>query len=128
MTLLLDTQVFLWLLSGDNRLPIPWRDAITAPNADVALSVASIWEAIIKHQIGKLPLPGSPETYLPTQRVRHRIASLPIDEACLVELAKLPPHHKDPFDRIIISQAIQHSMTLVTADPVLRLYSVNCLP
>lgn len=89
--------------------------------------MASVWEAVIKSQLGKLPLPGPAEMYLPQNRERHGITSLPIDEATIVELAKLPPHHRDPFDRVIIAQAIQHGCTLVTADAALKAYPVSIL-
>jgi PIN domain nuclease of toxin-antitoxin system len=124
MKLLLDTQVFLWFLSADQRLPVAWRDAISDPANDAWLSVASVWEAVIKSQLGKLPLPGPAETYLPEGRDRHGISSLPIDETTIKALASLPPHHRDPFDRVIVAQAIQHGCTLVTADAALKAYPV----
>ena len=80
MKLLLDTHIFLWFISGDSRLSVSFRDTIRNPENDVYLSVVSVWEAIIKYQLGKLPLPESTETYLPKQRARHQIASLPVDE------------------------------------------------
>ena len=90
----------------------------TARRAQTATwsSAVSLWEAIIKSQIGKLPLPGPPEIYLPAQRERHRIASLLIDESDMVELAKLPPIHRDPFDRMLIAQAEVEGIVLVTSD------------
>ncbi|WP_425615108.1 type II toxin-antitoxin system VapC family toxin [Anatilimnocola sp. NA78] len=128
MKLLLDTQVFLWLIAGDVRLPLTWHDAITDKTSDVALSVASIWEATIKYQIGKLPLPGPAEIFLPAERIRHQIASLSITEGAIGELAKLPLLHRDPFDRIIVAQAIHEQRTLVTADMTLKGYPVTCMP
>lgn len=81
MRLLLDTQVFLWFISGDTRLSPAARDRIQAPENEVYLSAVSLWEAIVKYQLGKLPLPHPPEQYLPEQRERHQIArcSLPDD-------------------------------------------------
>lgn len=127
MRLLLDTHIFLWFISGDARLPDGWRESIRNPENDVYLSVASLWEAIIKHQLGRLPLPEPPESYLPTQRVRHQIASLSLDEASVSQLTKLPPLHRDPFDRILICQAIEHGLTIVTVDDVLCTYPVLVL-
>ncbi len=127
MKLLLDTQIFLWFISADKRLPDYRRDQVRDPANAVFLSVASVWEAVIKYQLGKLPLPEAPETYLPKQREKHRIASLPIQEACLCELAKLAPLHRDPFDRMLISQARQDDLTIVTADPVIQTYPVKVL-
>jgi PIN domain nuclease of toxin-antitoxin system len=73
MKFLLDTHIFLWFISGDTRLPAGWRDIIRDAGNDVYLSVVSLWEAIIKYHLGKLPLPESAESYLPTQRMRHQI-------------------------------------------------------
>src|SRR6266545_3797414 len=106
MRLLLDTHIFLWFISGDAKLPDGWRDSIRDPEHDVYVSVVSLWEAIVKHQLGKLSLPQPPEHYLPAQRVRHQLASLCLDEASVRHLASLPPIHRDPFDRMLICQAI----------------------
>jgi PIN domain nuclease of toxin-antitoxin system len=103
MKLLLDTHVFLWYISGASRLPARIRDNIRDPTNEVYLSVVSLWEAIIKNQIGKLPLPEPPEQYLPRQREQHLITSLAVDEARVVHLASLPQLHRDPFDRLLIT-------------------------
>ena len=76
MRILLDTHIFLWYISSDPKLPANIRNRISDPENDVFLSVVSIWEAIVKHQLGKLPLPHSAAIYLPQQRERHMIASL----------------------------------------------------
>jgi PIN domain nuclease of toxin-antitoxin system len=128
MRLLLDTHVFLWLITNDARLPAKFRDALSDANNGVFLSVASVWESVIKFQAGKLPLPESPETYLPRQREKHDIATLAIDEASISQLAQLPLLHRDPFDRIIIAQALQQGMTLVTVDEHVLAYPVATLP
>ncbi len=122
MRLLLDTHVFLWLLIGDRRLGDAARDAVRDPANDVFLSVVSLWEIIIKHQLGHLPLPDAPETYVPAQRQRHQIASLGVDEGSVARVAHLPPLHRDPFDRLLIGQAIEHGLTLVTVDAAIRAY------
>ena len=125
MKLRLDTHVFLGFISGDTKLRPELRDAIQDSANEVYFSVASVWEAVIKSQLGKLSFPQPAETYLPEQRIRHRIASLEINEATVVELARLPSIHRDPFDRILIAQARQHAMTLATVDPVIRSYPVD---
>src|SRR5207253_955061 len=102
--------------------------AIRDPANEVYLSVASVWEAVIKHALGKLPLPEAPADYLPRQRAAHRIATLPIEEGALVHLAALPPLHRDPFDRILIAQALQHGLTMVTVDDAVCAYPVPLLP
>ena len=122
MRLLLDTHIFLWFLIGEKRLGDAVRDAIRDPGNEVFLSVASLWEIIIKHQLGNMPLPGPPGIYVPTQRRRHQIASLSVDEGSVCQVAKLPPFHRDPFDRLLIGQAIEHGLTLVTVDTAIRAY------
>jgi PIN domain nuclease of toxin-antitoxin system len=128
MRLLLDTQVFLWYISADSRLPVGFRDAIREPANAIYLSVVSVWEAVIKSAIGKLPLPEAPAEYLPRQREAHQIISLALDEPALVHLAGLPPLHRDPFDRVLIAQTLQHGLTLVTVDAAVRTYPVPLLP
>ena|SRR5579871_3482739 len=128
MRLLLDTHIFLWYISADSRLTIPLRDAIRDSTNEVYLSVASVWEAVIKHALGKLPLPQPPAEYLPQQRGAHRIATLAIEEAAFVHLASLPTLHRDPFDRLLIAQALHHGLTLVTLDDAVRAYSIPLLP
>jgi PIN domain nuclease of toxin-antitoxin system len=127
MKLLLDTHIFLWFISGDTNLPVYMRDAIADPNNDVYLSAVSLREIIIKYQIGKLPLPQPPESYIPAARQSHRIESLPVDEASVIQLANLPPIHRDPFDRVLICQTLEHGMTLVTVDNNIQKYSVPIL-
>ena len=128
MKLLLDTHVFLWYISADPKLPACYQVEIQDPANEVYLSVASVWESVIKHQLGKLPLPGPPAEYLPRQRVAHGIASFPVGEEAMVSLSGLPPLHRDPFDRMIIAQAIQHGMTIATVDPDVMAYPVAILP
>lgn len=127
MKFLLDTHVFLWFISADDRLPAGWRDTIRHPQHEIALSVVSLWEAIIKYQLGKLPLPEPPEKYLPTQRERHQIASLSLDAASVQHLASLAPIHRDPFDRMLVCQAIEHELTIVSVDDVFRAYPAPVL-
>ena len=124
MRLLLDTHIFLWFISGDARLSGPLRQIIRDTENDVYLSVVSIWEVIIKHGLGKLFLPEPPEIYLPRQRRLHLIQSLPVDEDSVSQLSKLPLLHRDPFDRMLISQALQYNLTIATVDNAIRAYPV----
>jgi PIN domain nuclease of toxin-antitoxin system len=128
MRLLLDTHVFLWYITADAKLPAAFRAAIQDPTNEVYLSVASVWEAVIKHNLGKLPLPAPPADYLPRQRDAHGIASLPIDEGAMPHLAGLPPLHRDPFDRLLVAQALQHGLTVATVDVEVSAYPVPLLP
>lgn len=127
MRILLDTHIFLWFISGDAQLSTNVRDSIRDPDNEVYLSSVSVWEAIVKYQLGKLPLPESPATYLPKQRELHQIASLALDENSVIQLAKLPPLHRDPFDRMLICQALQNGLTIATVDTAVRAYSVSVL-
>ncbi len=128
MRLLLDTHVFLWYISADPKLPATFREASQNPANEVYLSVASVWEVVIKHHLGKLPLPSPPDSYLPQRRETHGIASLPIDEGAMPHLAGLPLLHRDPFDRLLVAQALQHGLTVVTVDPDVAAYPVPILP
>ena len=127
MNLLLDTHVFLWYIAGDNRLPKSFEEEISDPDNLVYLSVASNWEIIIKYGLGKLPLPESPETYIPKYRKLHRIESLPVTESTLDHLSSLPSLHRDPFDRVIISQALSEDLTIVTVDREILRYKAPVL-
>ena len=127
MKLLLDTHVFLWFISGDARLPDAMQQSIRKPSNEVYLSVVSLWEAIIKHRLGRLPLPQPPESYLPLQGERHLISSLPLNEASVGRLAKLPSLHRDPFDHMLICQAMEHDLIIATVDDAIRAYPVRVL-
>ena len=96
MRILLDTHIFLLYITGDEHLPPPILPIIRDPANEVYLSAISVWEIIIKCQLGKLLLPQSPDLYLPQQRKKHGIESLGLDEDSVANLVKLPPLHKDP--------------------------------
>lgn len=127
MRILLDTHIFLWFISKDRKLSTEVGEAIRDRNNEVYLSVVSIWESIIKYQLGKLPFPESPEIYLPQQRDRHLIESLSLDESSIRKLITLPAIHRDPFDRILICQALQHNLIIATVDTNIRSYSVDTI-
>ena len=122
MRLLLDTHVFLWLITADERLPEKMRDDILDWNNDVYLSVVSVWEITVKHHRGKLPLPEPPETYLAAQRRKHGIIGLPLEESDVFQLAKLPSIHGDPFDRMLVCQALARDLIIATVDEIVRAY------
>ena len=122
MKILLDTHIFLWFITANKRLSDEYIDSISNKNNDVYLSVASIWECIIKQQIGKLNFPQEASEYLSQKRLLHNINSLSIDENSLKHLAKLPKIHNDPFDRIIICQSLEHKMVLITVDKKIKKY------
>ena len=125
MRLLLDTHVFIWLIGEPERLPGLTLGAIRDQHNDVYLSVVSLWEIIVKYQIGKMPLPEPPDRYIPAQREKHLIGNLPLDEASVSQLSKLPMTHRDPFDRMLVCQAIEHDLTIVTVDRIISDYPVS---
>jgi len=122
MKLLLDTHIFLWLIDDNKRLSEQYRQAIQDPRNEKYLSVVSVWECAIKYKIGKLDFPSFPETYLPGERRKHLIKTLTIDEDSITPLVKLPLLHKDPFDRLIIAQALQHDLIIMTEDKLILAY------
>jgi PIN domain nuclease of toxin-antitoxin system len=128
MKLLLDTHIFLWYITGDPKLPAKIRVAVQDPANDVYLSVVSVWEVVIKHGLGKLVLPSPPAEYVSQQRQAHGIATLPIDEAAMFHLATLPLLHRDPFDRLLVAQAMQLKLTVATVDPEISTYQVALFP
>jgi PIN domain nuclease of toxin-antitoxin system len=122
MKILLDTHIFLWLIHKNKLLNKEVIEVINNPKNDIFLSVVSIWECVIKYQIGKLNFPESPEIYLPKKREEYLIESLIIDEGSINYLTDLPLLHKDPFDRLLISQSLQHNLTIITEDNVILQY------
>jgi PIN domain nuclease of toxin-antitoxin system len=127
LKLLLDTSAFLWFLTLDGRLSEAAADAVRSSENDVWLSAVSFWEILVKHQLGRLPLPEPPNWYIPKQRRRHGIRSLALRERAIAHLPKLPPLHRDPFDRMLACQSLEHGLTLVTSDPALQAYPVKTL-
>lgn len=125
MRLLLDTHAFLWYITGDPRLSVAAAEAIQDESNEVFLSVVSVWEALAKHQLGKLPLPSPADAYLRNRREEHNIASLPFDEPSLTHLLRLPLHHRDPFDRMLICQALQHDLQVLTSDALFSAYPIK---
>ncbi len=122
MKILLDTHIFLWLITNSPRLSEHIRHEITQGKHEVFLSVASTWECTIKYQLGKLDFPESPDIYIPKQRKQHLINSLAIDENTISQLVTLPPLHKDPFDRLLICHSLQHNLIIVTEDNAILSY------
>ena len=125
MNILLDTCTFLWLVADSPELSENARHLFANPDNDIFLSVASAWEIIVKHNLGKLPLPEPPHDFIKNNRIRHRIETMPLDEAAVLQLSRLPEYHKDPFDRILICQAIAGSLTILTPDSHITRYPVR---
>ena len=121
MKLLLDTHALIWWLKKDPNLFQGAKKAISNPDNLVFISAASAWEIAIKKSLGKLDVPDD----LEIQIEKHNFQSLPITITHGVAVGKLPWHHKDPFDRIIIAQAICESMTIITRDKKFNYYNVS---
>ena len=128
MRLLLDTHVWLWLQSATRRIDEDVRAILADPRHELWLSMASVWEIALKFGLGKLDLPEAPEAYLPDRMRRSGVTTLAIEFAHAVRVASLPHHHRDPFDRMLIAQALTEELTIVTADPRFEAYGVNQLP
>lgn len=94
---------------------------------EVFLSVVSFWEISLKHSLGKLALPQTPAEFVLSERERHLIAPLALDEAAVTQLSGLPRLHRDPFDRMLICQAIAHSLTLASSNALVRQYPISLL-
>lgn len=123
----MDTQVWLWWMLGSERLGKTIYELIVDPGTITYFSVVSAWEIAIKHSIGRLTLPTSSATYIPV-RVEgsdFRIIDVRLEHALAV--ADLPRHHEDPFDRLLIAQAIVEGYQFLTADRRLAMYDVDVI-
>ncbi len=124
MRLLLDTHVLLWWLSDDRRLPERARSAIADPGSEVLASVASLWEIVVKVRVGKLD---ADIAAIERAVIDEGFTRLAISPSHLAALAVLPRQHRDPFDHLLIAQAISEDALLVTEDQAMHRYPVNLL-
>jgi PIN domain nuclease of toxin-antitoxin system len=122
MKLLLDTCAFLWIVADAPRLSRRARDLFQSPDNEVYLSAASAWEIAVKYGLGRLPLRNPPERFVREMREAHAVAPLAIDEESALHVSRLPALHRDPFDRMLVSQAIVHGLTILTPDPLITQY------
>jgi PIN domain nuclease of toxin-antitoxin system len=120
--LLVDTCTFLWWATDDPCVPSAVRERLRNPDETVYLSVVSAWEIAVKYALGKLPLPSPPHDYVPELRKKLLIASLELEEVDVLHATKLPALHRDPFDRMLVAQAIARGFTIVTSDDAVRAY------
>jgi len=125
--LLLDTCTFLWALSGEPPLPTRVAVMVQDPDNEVFLSAASSWEIAIKYAAGKLRLPDDPARFVPAMRAERGFTALAVDEEAALHIAKLPMLHGDPFDRLLVAQAIVHGMTILTPDPIVARYPARTM-
>ena len=124
MRLLLDTHAFLWWVGDDSRLPDSARRLIGAARNEVLFSAVSAWEIVVRAALGKLTLPESPEHFVPNQLRENAFVALPVTVSHTLAVGRLPDLHRDPFDRLLIAQAILEDLTLVTRDEEIAKYPV----
>ena len=125
MRLLLDTHSFLWFIAGHQNLSERAKNMILDPGNSVLVSIASLWEIAIKHGLKKLTLAEPFDVLIPEQIDRNGFEVLPIELSHLGEIIKLESHHRDPFDRILIAQAIVEDLAVITNDAVFEKYPVK---
>jgi len=123
--LLLDTVTFLDAVMRPEDLSPRVRDLLLDPENERYLSIASSWEIAIKFSLGKLTLPADPGQFIPEHREKLAADVLPIDEESVLHMTRLPMLHRDPFDRILISQALIHTMIFVTPDVRIAKYPIR---
>ncbi len=124
MKILIDTHTLLWFVSGDTRMSLKSRNLIESRETESFISIASYWEISIKMSLGKLQLDMTLDTFI-QRRLKEGFQSLPIGHNHITTLTTLPFHHRDPFDRLIISQAMVENMAICTNDGYFSRYPVN---
>ena len=127
MKLLLDTHAFLWWIMDDPKLSPQAADAIQDSDNDIYVSVASAWEIAIKAGLGKLKLPDTPKRFVPRQIAANNFLVLPINLDHGLAVQDLPLHHRDPFDRLLVTQSQIEKMPIVTDDGLIKRYGVKVL-
>jgi PIN domain nuclease of toxin-antitoxin system len=127
MKFLLDTCTLLWLMMDSGKISPALREVLANPMNQRYLSSISVWEIVVKWQIGKLNLPKPPLEFVSEVREKGRLLPLALEDAAVLQLGKLPKLHNDPFDRMLICQAIEHQMTFVTNDLDVTQYPLKTL-
>jgi len=122
---LLDTMIWLWSVDSVEKLNQECRDILENGREEIYFSAATAWEISIKARLGKLHLPGPPAQILPAFMAKQGLRPLPVTHLHAVKVYDLPLHHNDPFDRLIIAQAISEEMAVLTADSDFRKYPVR---
>lgn len=127
MKFLLDTNVFLWGLSEEHKLNSRAQEILTSSSSELYFSAAGSWEIAIKFALGSLPLPKAPSKYIPYALRVWAVRGLDITHEHALRAGELPAHHRDPFDRLLVAQAMTEQMTLLTADRALQKYGVDLI-
>ncbi|MEA2172877.1 MAG: hypothetical protein QOD00_469 [Blastocatellia bacterium] len=126
MKLLLDTHAFLWFIDDSPGLSAQAK-ALLESDVELMISAASLWEIAIKSSIGKLTLAQPYETFIPQQLAQNSIEILPVELEHISVVATLPFHHRDPFDRLLLDQAMVEQLPVVSADTVFDMYAIERL-
>lgn len=127
MNYLLDTHIWLWMLHDSSRLGPAAGAAVKDAQSTLHLSAASVWEIAIKVGRGRLALPDPIADFIPDRLRQTSTLALSISPDHAAHVARLPDHHRDPFDRLLVAQAQLEGLTLITADPALSAYDVPLL-
>lgn len=127
MKILLDTHAFLWLVEGSNKLSATANSLLSNTDNDLFLSIASIWEMQIKVSIGKLRLGIPLWEIVANQKDINDVKILPVELEHIWQLDNLPLHHKDPFDRMLIAQALTENIPIMSIDSALNQYPVQII-
>ena len=127
MRLLIDTQCWLWMSASPERMSKRTQELLRDTGTERLLSVASIWELAIKYQLGKISLPVAPLDFVPSRLETTQTDALAISAAHALRVGVLPRHHRDPFDRMIVAQALIEGVAVLTADPAFAKYQVERL-
>lgn len=125
MRLLLDTHTFLWWVADAPELSSRARAVVADANNQCFVSVASCWEIAIKCSIGKLDIDGTVERFVPHHMAVNGFHELPVEIRHAARTARLPFHHRDPFDRLLAAQALEEDIAIVSADPIFRKYGLT---
>ena len=124
MRFLIDTHTFLWFIHDSPQLSTNAKSLLESDN-DVWVSIVSLWEIAIKVNIGKLTLPNNYENFIPEQVALNDIEILPIEMAHLAIYTTLPLHHRDPYDRLLIAQAMTEKVSIISADVIFDSYFIS---
>jgi len=124
---LLDTCPSLWIAAAAAELSQRSRELFSDPDNEVYLNFVSAWEIALKHALGRLPLPEPPGQFVPAERRRHGVEALALDEESALHLARLPGLHRDPFDRMLVCQALVQGLVILTPDPLTTQYPVRAM-
>ncbi len=127
MKALLDTHTFLWWITDTPKLSSQVHEIVSDGKNELFLSAASGWEIAVKAKLGRLQIPDKPELFISEQMVINAIQGLPIQISHAVHVYNIPTHHRDPFDRLLVSQAQLEGLPILTVDPLISQYQVKVI-